>query len=351
MDDGPSVPPAERARGRLHRTVPRWAQIAAVQAIAVVVVGALIHVPFHSVAPGPTTNILEKVSVRGARTFESDGGLLLTTASVSTGSLTVWDALYVWLDPGVSTLPRAFLIPPGSSDEEQDILNRHDIEQSKIDAAVAAFRALGEEVPILDGAQVVTVIEGMPADGKVRAQDRIIAIDGRAVRTQGQVVRAIGDRRPGDPITITLERRGERREVRVETAAVDGQPFVGVTLGPAYGFPNDVVIDSEDVVGPSGGLVFALTIADVFTRRDLTRGHTIGVTGIIRLDKNGRGIVDPIGAVGEKVRGAVRDGATVFVVPRVEEAQARAAAPASMTVIGVDTLEGAIDALRRLPRA
>jgi PDZ domain-containing protein len=134
---------------------------------------------------------------------------------------------------------------------------------------------------------------------------------------------------------------------------VDGteRPYVGIELGPAYRFPDDLRIDTGDVVGPSGGLVFALTIVDLFTSADLTAGRVIAVTGTIQIGRGGRAVVGPIGGVAEKVRGAEAAGATVFVVPRQEARDARVAAPPGMRVIGVRTLEDAVVALRSLEPA
>lgn len=329
--------------------LPRAWAIVGTQLLVLAIAGSMIHVPVHSVSPGQTHDVLADITIRGAPTHPSDGSLLLTTASVSQAPLTLWEALYVWLDPGIATIPRAYLVPPGSSDADESVKNRHDIEESKIVAAVAAFRALGLEVPELDGVSIVTIIEGMPAEGVLKPGDRVTSIDGRPIADSTGFSRQI--RQGSERITVGFERRGRAREVELEPAQVDGRPFLGVTLGTPYRLPNDVRIDSGNVVGPSGGLVFALSIADAFTREDLTRGYTIGVTGLIELDERGRGVVGEIGAVGEKVRGAYRDGATVFVVPQAEAEEAMIAAPAGMEVIGVRTLRQAIDALRALPDA
>jgi PDZ domain-containing protein len=336
----------------IDHVVPRWLQIALVQGLILMVAGGLVHVPFHSLSPGETRDVLTEIEIEGARTYPSRGKLLITTASVSGAPLTAWEGLAVWLSPSYATVPRAFLVPPGTTDEDVDLQNQRDIEESKINAAVAAFRALGHDVPVVDGASVLTLIPDAPAEKVLRARDRIIGIDGKRLRDPRAVSDAIGAREPGDPIEVTVFRSGRERTVRTRTEDVDGRAFLGVTLGTAYEFPNDVLIDSGDIVGPSAGLVFALSIADAVTRVDLTRGRIIGVTGTIELDEEtGRGTVGPIGAVAEKVRGAARDGATVFIAPEPEADEARAIAPERMTVIGVATLEEAIRALRRLERS
>jgi PDZ domain-containing protein len=67
--------------------------------------------------------------------------------------------------------------------------------------------------------------------------------------------------------------------------------------------------------------MFALGLYDLLTPGDLTSGRTIAGTGEIGVD----GTVYPIGGVGEKVVAAAADGATVFLVPTDNLADARKA--------------------------
>jgi PDZ domain-containing protein len=203
------------------------------------------------------------IKVSGARTYPSKGKLLLTTASVSDHALTVWEYLWALVDPNVGTIPRKYLVPPGVSDAEQNARNLRDMEQSKLAAEAAAFRALGKPVVTINGARVVS-------------------------------------------------------------------------------------IDTQQIGGPSGGLVFALSIYDAFTPADFTHGHVIAVSGTIDAD----GAVGAIGAIEEKIRGARAARADVFIAPndQGEAGVARLLAPPGMRVIGVATLQEAIAALRGLPQ-
>ena len=60
------------------------------------------------------------------------------------------------------------------------------------------------------------------------------------------------------------------------------------------------------------------------------------------------GTVGSVGGVPLKVQAARRDGATVFLVPRDECADAQANLPEGLRLIPVTTLDGAVDALRAL---
>nr|WP_286169523.1 S16 family serine protease [Actinospica acidiphila] len=112
----------------------------------------------------------------------------------------------------------------------------------------------------------------------------------------------------------------------------------------------DVTLKLADVGGPSAGLLFSLGIVDKLdgdgSGGDLTGGRVVAGTGTI--DSAGR--VGAVGGVPLKTRAAKRDGATVFLVPRDECAEAQAELPQGLRLVPVTTLEGAVDALVALEK-
>ncbi|MFF7145468.1 S16 family serine protease [Streptomyces nodosus] len=106
-----------------------------------------------------------------------------------------------------------------------------------------------------------------------------------------------------------------------------------------------VSLKLADVGGPSAGLLFTLGIIDKLdgdgSGGDLTGGRTVAGTGTI--DASGK--VGPVGGVALKTQAARRDGATVFLVPRAECADAKAELPKGLRLIPVTTLNNAVDAL------
>ncbi|MFD5376756.1 S16 family serine protease [Streptomyces griseoincarnatus] len=112
----------------------------------------------------------------------------------------------------------------------------------------------------------------------------------------------------------------------------------------------DVTLKLADVGGPSAGLLFSLGIVDKLdgdgSGGDLTGGRVVAGTGTI--DAEGR--VGAVGGVPLKTQAAKRDGATVFLVPRDECAEAKAELPQGLRLVPVTTLEGAVDALVALEK-
>lgn len=107
----------------------------------------------------------------------------------------------------------------------------------------------------------------------------------------------------------------------------------------------EVTLRLADVGGPSAGLLFSLGIVDKLdgdgSGGDLTGGRVIAGTGTI--DTAGR--VGPVGGVALKTQAARRDGATVFLVPKAECADARNELPKGLRLIPVTTLKGAVGSL------
>lgn len=106
----------------------------------------------------------------------------------------------------------------------------------------------------------------------------------------------------------------------------------------------DVTLTLADVGGPSAGLLFSLGIVDKLDGADLAGGRTVAGTGTITAD----GEVGAVGGVPLKTKAARRDGATVFLVPADECADAQAELPKGLRLIPVTTLKGAVGALRAL---
>lgn len=334
--------------------IPRWVWFTAIAVAAVVLAGNIVRVPYYSLGPGPATNVLTRMKITGVETYPTEGELLLTTASVSDRPLTVFQAAWTWFEADVSLVERERLVPPNVTDEEQELINKFQIESSKIEAEVAAFRALGRDVPRRRGARVLTIFPGGGADGKLKPGDIITAVDGKRMEGVAETGQAISSHAIGEAVRVTVRRGGESRSFTLMTRPGIGNPTaatIGVTLLPVFDLPARVEIDTSRIGGPSGGLVFALSIIEAVTEEDLTKGRVVAATGTIGEITEDGATIGEIGAVGEKIIGARAAKAEVFLVPAAEADEARAVAPEGMRVIGVKTLRDAVDALRNLPAA
>ncbi|MGG7573571.1 S16 family serine protease [Streptomyces sirii] len=147
----------------------------------------------------------------------------------------------------------------------------------------------------------------------------------------------------GDSTEEIAEHNAEQMEHSQDTATAAALDQLGKSSKDIK-----VKLSLADVGGPSAGLMFALGIVDKLdgdgAGHDLTGGRTIAGTGTI----SAGGKVGAVGGVPLKTQAAHRDGASVFLVPRKECADAQAELPKGMRLIPVTTLDGAVDALKAL---
>jgi PDZ domain-containing protein len=145
----------------------------------------------------------------------------------------------------------------------------------------------------------------------------------------------------GASVSFEVEAEGETHQVEVAKGRCPGvrRSLFGISI--VEPFPFGIAIESDDVGGPSAGLMWALGLYDLLTPDDLTRGRTIAGTGEI----DGDGDVLPIGAIDDKVIGAREAGADILLVPRRNARQIADADTGGMRVIPVATFDDALRAL------
>jgi PDZ domain-containing protein len=220
-------------------------------------------------------------------------------------------------------------------------------------ATAAALSQLGIK-PASTSVAVGGFSTGSPSAGKLALGDRIVAVNGTAVSTPDQLTAQIGRVKPGQAVRITYQRGGgPRQTVSITTAAAPGdarRPIIGITPTRKSVYPVTVKIGLKDVGGPSAGLMFAIGIVDLLTPGDLAGGRTIAGTGEITQN----GSVGAIGGIQQKLLGARRSGATVFLVPADNCPEASQATPKGLRLVKVGTLAdalGSLEALRANPSA
>lgn len=339
--------------------------VAGVLLTILVSVAFLVPVPYVLESPGLTADTLgadisadgeptdtEVISFgRGVETYPTEGELRLTTAQVSRSDtkVTLFEAFGAWFDPEDALIPRDVVYPPEQSVEEAQEQTRVAMSGSQETSEVAGVRAAGFDVE--EYAVVVGVVVDGPSDGALEPGDRIVAVDGEPVADSGDAVDAVRGTEPGDTLVVAVQRAGEQRSVDITTEEVEDEDgsrtAIGITVGPGFEVPVDVTFSLErNIGGPSAGSMFALAIYDKLTPGSLTGGQVVAGTGEIDYDGN----VGEIGGVAQKLVSSQEDGATVFLSPAGNCAEALEAPIdfEEITVLRVETLDDAISSLEAL---
>lgn len=305
---------------------------------------AVVQLPLVALFPGPARDVFPLIRIEGAETTEPHGHLYLTTVSFQ--HVDPISAVRGWLDPAVEILREEEILPPGQTEEEYDRVTRSQMDESKIAASVSVLEQLTDYPREHgDGALVQDVVEGSAADGRLFPGDLIVSADGRPLEDVDSLGRAI-DRTEGKrKIVLMVEAAEKERRVAIRPQVEEDDegnpdPVLGVVL--VENFPFEIVIESGEIGGPSAGLMWALGLYDLLSDLDLAAGRRIAGTGAISLS----GEVLPIGGVEEKVRGAERNDAALFLVPR-ENLEAAKTVGAEIEIVAVANLSEAVRVLTR----
>ncbi len=222
-------------------------------------------------------------------------------------------------------------------------------------APVAALTRLGYQVKSTDeGATIESLQADSPAENAgICLNETITAINGVPVRTVTDLVGMIRRHKVGDTVSITTSTGAVNgnRTTKVTLAATPASvaaankvptstPFLGVgaETNVVYTLPFNVTINAGDIGGPSAGLAFTLGIIDLISGGKLTGSTKVAATGAIEAN----GTVDPIGGVAQKAVAVEKAGATVFLVPVANYADAKKAAASHLKVEAVTNLDQAL---------
>ncbi|HWU31887.1 MAG TPA: PDZ domain-containing protein, partial [Marmoricola sp.] len=341
--------------------------LAAVLCVAFGVVLMVQPTGYTVLSPGETADLLGTdgtrplITISGHKTYRDQGQLRMLTVELLPPSqkVSLPEAIGDWLQDDTSVYPSVVWYPPGSSDKSSQQQGAAQMTSALDLARAAALQAAGIAVPMR--VRIAGVVAGGPSDGKIKVGDIVTSVNGHDVSSPAEMLSAVqceGDQtkcatqyKPGYVANVVVERKGKRIPLSIKTVAASAKPRIGVEISADPRFPFKININIPDNIGGgSGGMMLALTIYDLLTSGHLTGGHVIAGTGTIGSGPGpGWGAVGPIGGIDQKIRGAQRDGAQLFLAPAANCDEVRNATynHNTMKIVKVSTLQDAITAITR----
>ena len=315
----------------------------------------LAPIPFVFFKPGVPDNVAGKIiSIKDQKTYSINGKLFITSILVTNPDSPVFGAETIvnWAIGPHVVLPRESVYPDIEPAEKIEKESQGAMESSQATATAAALRFLGYQFKELY--YVSDIREYSDAINKLKEGDFITEIEGKKINEIEEIRSSYAGKKIGDPLKITVEREDKEGNIstittevqlveNLDVASDDGEkrPAIGILVGTTARFPVDVQFNLPGVGGPSAGLIFAIGIIEKLTEEDFVKGRKIAGTGSITAS----GKVGGIGGIEEKMVGASRAGATIFLAPR-ENCPDIEHIPDGLKVIPVSTLGEAIAALR-----
>jgi len=175
------------------------------------------------------------------------------------------------------------------------------------------------------GVLVRGVVEGGPGDqGRLRAKDFIVAVNGAAVSGTAELMARIKDLEPGSLVTLSVNRRGRDLELRTVLGTRPAQPgrrkivrgWLGVeaielpaSLRAHFGAPEDAGILVSSVAEGSPAEDSGIRVGDVIYEAD---GQPVTSAEALTT------LVDLAGAENSIDVAMARDGARIVVGPLIE---------------------------------
>jgi PDZ domain-containing protein len=315
---------------------------------------SLLPTPYLIERPGPSYDVLGEIAgepiikVLDQPSYDSEGRLdVLTVSIIGRPERTPnWiEIVMAWLDGSQKVVPVEVLYPPGKTSEQVRSESSAMMEVSQQDAVAAALSYLGYESP--REIYVAEVTAGAAASGKLVAADFVISVGDLRLTSIEQLRSLVGDWQGGEPLAITVNRAGNLVTEQISPIKdAEGNYRLGILVGYKYDFPVAIEVQLGEVGGPSGGMMFALGIIDRLGPADLTGGLHIAGSGTIQES----GEVGPIGGVVQKLYGAKRAGATVFLAAAGNCPEIVGNEPAGLTVVKIEKLRDAVVALEKISK-
>lgn len=319
-------------------------------------VGAAVPIPYVALGPGVTYNTLSTVNGTPVISFTGDvpasvkqsdgsGHLNMTTVSVY-DQLPLFEALGMWISGQYALVPRAEVYPPDKTIEQVNQQNTQDFQDSQSAAEIAALRYLRYPNVVYVG----TIAATSPSYQVLEPQDQITAIDGIKVTDFASLQTALRNTTPGQVVAVTVSRGEKSVDAKVTlmaNASAGKQGFLGIGAQERPKAPFTISISLANIGGPSAGLMFTLGILDRLTPGGLTHGRFIAGTGTMEVDDT-KSTVGAIGGILLKMIAAKAAGASVFLVPAPNCAEALTRVPAGLELAKVATLGDGVQALKTL---
>lgn len=320
------------------------------------IAGIFFSLPYYVSKPGIAKELAPIIQVAGGT--EGKGSYMLTT--VRMGRANIYSYVEAKLFDYVELYPVEAILHETETQDEYNARQLHMMAGSKLNAIEVAYKKAGYPVEyVYKGVYVVQVVPDMPAEGKLRAGDRITKVDGQEFPSSERFIEYVGKKKAGDQVELTINREDKTKTVNVSVEPFKDDPKkigIGISLVDDKEIIVDpkVTVKTDEIGGPSAGLMFSLEIYDQLMEEDFTKGYKIAGTGTI----DSKGTVGPIGGIDQKIVAADKAGAEIFFAPNEKgnkdsnyklAVKTAREIDSKMKIVPVDVIDDAINYLKKLP--
>lgn len=311
--------------------------------LAILAIIFWLPLPYYIDAPGGLTKLNNKVIINNKKI---DGSYNLTYVSEYKASIPL--LLFSLINKDYDIYKKEDIVLDNETDKEYYERDRLYLEESISNAVISAYNLANKDVKISNNYLYVGYILD-DSNTDLLVGDSIISIDGVKVSTKEEINKLLSKKKSKDKINIKVIHNNKEYNRYAYLKEKKGKILIGIIPIEVYDYKINPIVQiksSKSESGGSGGLMLSLTIYDLLVKENLSHGRTIAGTGTI--DKNGN--VGEIGGVKYKIKGAIKDKADIFFVPKDNYKEAKKIVDKNkykLKLVKVNTLKEAIEYLRK----
>ena len=311
--------------------------------LAILAIIFWLPLPYYIDAPGGLTKLNNKVIINNKKI---DGSYNLTYVSEYKASIPL--LLFSLINKDYDIYKKEDIVLDNETDKEYYERDRLYLEESMSNAVISAYNLANKDVKISNNYLYVGyILEDSNTD--LLVGDSIISIDGVKVSTKEEINKLLRKKKSKDKINIKVIHDSKEYNRYAYLKEKKGKILIGIIPIEVFDYKTDPKVkikSSKSESGGSGGLMLSLTIYDLLVKENLSHGRTIAGTGTI--DRYGN--VGEIGGVKYKIKGAVKDKADIFFVPKDNYKEAKKIVDKNkykLKLVKVNTLKEAIEYLKK----
>ncbi|MGN7477220.1 SepM family pheromone-processing serine protease [Solibacillus silvestris] len=276
---------------------------------------------YYITKPGGTYNVGEFLAIQNGDK-DDQGSFYMTT--VAMGQATPLTYAMATVTDFYDVVKLTDVRQEEEDDEEYNIRQLKYMTDSQFNATYVAFNRAGLDYQVTyKGLYVLNVLAKGAADGHLKPGDEIVEADNERIDSLEKFRTIITPKTKGDSIHLVVKRDGKLIDQTLgikEIPGSEGRYGIGITYSESKSIKTDpkVTVKTEDIGGPSAGLMFTLELLNQLVDDDITKGYKVAGTGEMFED----GSVGRIGGIEKKVVSADKEGIDIFFAPDDEITEA-----------------------------
>ncbi|WP_239585622.1 SepM family pheromone-processing serine protease [Lysinibacillus composti] len=333
--------------------------------IVVVFILSFYKLDYYIMKPGNAYDVSRFVSVQNGDQND-EGSFSLMTVSMATATPITYAIAYFKEFEEIMEMNQ--VRQEEEDEKEYSVRQLTLMSDSQFNAMYVAFKKAKLPYTVnYHGITVLNILSGGAADGKLEPGDEIVEVDGKVINRADDLTKVLGLKKENEEVHFVISREDQLIDQSLSMKTIPGTDRVGI--GITYSEKKTIQTEprvnanTEDIGGPSAGLMLTLEILNQIVDKDITKGYTIAGTG----EMNEDGSIGRIGGIEKKVVAANEDGMEIFFAPDDEiteemrvhnpsiqsnyEAAVKTAKKigTKMKIIPVKTIDDALEYIEQLP--